>query len=196
MNAITDNYRAKFQPVADKYAAQYKIPPALLSGVIAQESSWNPYALGSAGEIGFGQLKTGTAGDLGVNPWNPVENIQGTAAYLKQQYDKFGNWSDALGAYNQGAGNYNNANGQSYANKILTALGMTGGPDATDPYAIPPGETDTTTTGGFFDRALEFMKGYTFGIAGVLIGAALIAFGLYAMVMSVSPQKALKNAIG
>lgn len=195
MTTLADTYRAKYQPVADNYASQFGIPKDILSAVISKESSWNPYAIGSAGEIGFGQLKTGTAGDLKVNPWNPVENIQGTAAYLKQQYTKFGNWTDALGAYNQGAGNYNNANGQSYASAILSSVGM----PATDPDGIPVGTVDTTTTtegGGFFSKALDFMKGYTFGIAGVLIGAALIAFGLYAMVMSVSPQKVIKNAIG
>lgn len=189
--AVTDSYRAKYQSVADGYAAQYKIPAPLLSAVISKESSWNPYAVGSAGEIGLGQLKTGTASDLGVNPWNPAENIKGTAAYLAQQFAKFGNWSDALGAYNQGAGNYNNENAQTYASSILGTLT---GPDAIDPNAIATGSPDAPVTGfAPFDYIVSKMSQYTFGIGGLLIGAALIAFGLYAMVMT---APTIKKAIG
>lgn len=193
MSTIADTYRAKYQSVADQYAAQYHIPASVLSAVINKESAWNPYALGSAGEIGLGQLKTGTASDLGVNPWNPSENIKGTAAYLAQQFSRFGNWSDALGAYNQGAGNYANDNAKNYASSILAA---SGGADS-----LPVGVTQTDAhvtpfTSSPFDYLKEKMTQYSFGIVGLVIGAALIAFGLYAMVMSPAQKRIIKNAIG
>ena len=43
-----------------------------------------------------------TARNLGVNPHNPKENLEGGARYLRQQYQRFGNWRLALAAYNAG----------------------------------------------------------------------------------------------
>jgi len=69
-----------------------------------QESSLNPQAIGASGEIGLFQLKASTAADLGVNPWDVAQNIEGGLRYLREQYDRFGNWATALVAYNAGPG--------------------------------------------------------------------------------------------
>ncbi len=43
-----------------------------------------------------------TARKLGVDPWNPTQNLEGGARYLRQQYDRFRSWRLALAAYNAG----------------------------------------------------------------------------------------------
>ena len=54
----------------------------------------------------------GTAGDLGVDPYNIEQNLRGGARYYKQQLRKYnGNVSLALAAYNAGAGNVNKYGG-------------------------------------------------------------------------------------
>jgi soluble lytic murein transglycosylase-like protein len=46
-----------------------------------------------------------TARSLGVDPLNVPDAINGAARYLRQQFDRFGDWSRALAAYNWGSGN-------------------------------------------------------------------------------------------
>lgn len=59
----------------------------------------------SAGAIGLTQLMPSTALSLGVNPFDPLQNLAGGAMYLNQQLDTFkGNIAEALAAYNEGPG--------------------------------------------------------------------------------------------
>lgn len=90
--------------VATQTAQKYGIPPSLFLALGHQESGGNPNAVSPAGAIGWGQLMPATAASLGVNPHDPVQNIDGSARYLKQQYDTFGSWRLALAAYNAGPG--------------------------------------------------------------------------------------------
>ncbi len=67
-----------------------------------------------------------TALELGVNPWNARQNIEGGARYLRQQHDRFGTWELALAAYNAGPGAVEKYGGippyketQNYVQKIL-----------------------------------------------------------------------------
>ena len=90
----------------DQAAAQNGLEPAVLHGLIEQESGFDPNATSSAGALGLTQLMPGTAASLGVTePLNPAQSIQGGARYLGglvRQFD--GNTSDALAAYNAGPG--------------------------------------------------------------------------------------------
>ena len=87
-------------------AASNGIDPALLKGLVSQESGFNPSARSGAGAVGQTQLMPATASALGVtNPLDPAQSLQGGAKYLREQLDRFGGDEQlALAAYNAGPG--------------------------------------------------------------------------------------------
>lgn len=114
MTSTTYNQGLYNEP-ARSAAVAVGVPGDIYASLISQTSGWNPYSSSPTG-IGLAQLPADRATSLGVNPWNPQENLTGGATYLKSLYDKFGNWRDALAAYNNmGAAN---------ADKILKNAGM------------------------------------------------------------------------
>jgi soluble lytic murein transglycosylase-like protein len=87
-------------------AKKYGIDPALLAGLVKQESGFNPNAGSPAGARGLTQLMPGTAAGLGVtNVLDPAQSLDGGAKYLRAQLDAFGgDVARALAAYNAGPG--------------------------------------------------------------------------------------------
>jgi soluble lytic murein transglycosylase-like protein len=87
-------------------AKKHGIDPALLAGLVKQESNFNPTAGSPAGARGLTQLMPGTAAGLGVGDvLDPIQNLDGGAKYLRQQLDAFGgDVTRALAAYNAGPG--------------------------------------------------------------------------------------------
>jgi soluble lytic murein transglycosylase-like protein len=109
-------------------AARYGIEPALLHGLIQQESGFDPNAHSSSGALGLTQLMPGTASSLGVSdPLDPTQSIEGGARYLSEMLARFGgNTADALAAYNAGPGAVSKYGGvppyaetQDYVSKVL-----------------------------------------------------------------------------
>ena len=96
----------QFSELINAAAQKYGIDPALLRGLIKQESGFNPNAGSPAGAQGLCQLMPGTAAALGcTNVHDPVQNIDAGARYLRQQLDAFGgDVTKALAAYNAGPG--------------------------------------------------------------------------------------------
>lgn len=95
-----------------RIAREEGIDESQFLALVYQESRFNPCAKSPAGAIGLAQLMPGTAGDLGVDPYNIEQNLRGGARYYKQQLRKYnGNVSLALAAYNAGAGNVNKYGG-------------------------------------------------------------------------------------
>lgn len=93
-------------------AQKVGLAPALLSAVARAESGGNQAAVSPKGAVGVMQLMPGTARGLGVNPYNPQENVLGGAIYLKRQLDKYqGDIPKALAAYNAGPGAVDKYNG-------------------------------------------------------------------------------------
>ena len=91
-----------YRGYATQLAGQYGIPSDLFLKQINAESAWDPNAVSHAGALGLAQLMPSTAKELGVDPLDWRQNLEGGARYLKQQYDRFGNWDHALAAYNAG----------------------------------------------------------------------------------------------
>ena len=85
-------------------ARRHGVPEDLFLRLVRQESGWNPDARSVKGAMGLAQLMPDTARYLGVNPNDPVQNLNGGAKYLAEQYRKFGSWRLALAAYNAGPG--------------------------------------------------------------------------------------------
>tara|TARA_R110000787_G_scaffold89520_3_gene189419 strand:- start:611 stop:1210 length:600 start_codon:yes stop_codon:yes gene_type:complete len=99
---VRDN--GPLRDMARTAARRHGVPEDLFLRLVQQESGWNVAAVSTKGAMGLAQLMPGTARLLGVDPRDPVQNLEGGARYLKAQYNKFGNWPHALAAYNAGPG--------------------------------------------------------------------------------------------
>ena len=118
-----------FKDMARAAARQHGIPPRLFETLVTVESNWKPRAVSRAGAIGLAQLMPDTARRLGVDPWDPGQNLEGGARYLAQQYRRFRDWRLALAAYNAGPEAVAKYNGippyretQAYVRKIMPSL--------------------------------------------------------------------------
>lgn len=89
-------------------AAQYGLPEKFVASVARAESAFAPKALSPKGAIGVMQLMPGTAKDLGVNPHDVRENIEGGTKLLRDLLLQYQDQPDqvrrALAAYNAGSG--------------------------------------------------------------------------------------------
>lgn len=100
--AYTGSYRGQYLPTARAAAQRHAVPVDLFLRLVQQESGWNPRAVSVKGARGLAQLMPGTAQLLGVAIDDPAANLNGGARYLRMMYDRFGDWSLALAAYNAG----------------------------------------------------------------------------------------------
>lgn len=91
-------------PAINAAAAGAGVDSRLLAALVWTESTFNQAAISPAGAIGLAQLMPGTAAGLGVDPYDPVQNLQGGARYLRIQLERFGRIDLALAAYNAGPG--------------------------------------------------------------------------------------------
>lgn len=83
---------------------QYDLDFLLVKALIRAESQFDHMAVSPRGAMGLMQLMPATARDMGVrNPFNPKENIEGGARYLRYLLKRFNNdLTLALAAYNAG----------------------------------------------------------------------------------------------
>lgn len=96
--------RAAYYGMMSAVACEHGIPTGLFDAMIIRESGYNPIATSTANAYGLAQLMPGTASGLGVNRYDPLQNMRGGARYLRQQLDHFGQVHLALAAYNAGPG--------------------------------------------------------------------------------------------
>ncbi len=115
---VPDGWRRLFYPIEvgaflAANAKQYRLDPAVLRGLVRQESVFDPAARSRAGALGLTQLMPGTAKELSRSVlrvryrraflYDPSTNTRLGAAYLRSLYDRFSDnplW--ALAAYNGG----------------------------------------------------------------------------------------------
>lgn len=98
----TGSYRGRFYVIATAAARKHGVPEDLFARLVERESRWRQEAISPKGAIGLAQLMPDTARRLGVDPHDPVENLEGGARYLRQMFLRFRSWRLALAAYNAG----------------------------------------------------------------------------------------------
>lgn len=105
-SATLSKRRANYSYLIAANARRYGLSPGLLHAVIRAESAYNPDAVSPAGAQGMMQLMPGTAARYKVSDsFNPVENVRGGAAYLRDLLDMFDqDLRLALAGYNAGEG--------------------------------------------------------------------------------------------
>lgn len=93
-----------YDPHIQYSCRRYGLDHRLVKALIRAESAFDASALSPKGAMGLMQLMPGTSRDLGVmNPFDPVENIDGGVRYLRFLMDRFSNnIALALAAYNAG----------------------------------------------------------------------------------------------
>jgi soluble lytic murein transglycosylase-like protein len=125
-------------------AQRHGVDPALLAGLVRQESNFDPTAGSPAGARGLTQLMPGTAAGLGVTDvTDPLQSLDGGAKYLKQQLDAFGgDVTKALAAYNAGPGAVQRYGGvppyaetQNYVQKVQAFAAAYRGTPTSLPYS-------------------------------------------------------------
>ena len=90
------------------------IDPRMLAALVWTESSFRPDAVSPAGAVGLTQLMPATAAELGVDPSDPVQNLEGGARYLARNLAEFGRLDLAAAAYNAGPGAVRQNGGHPY----------------------------------------------------------------------------------
>ena len=89
----------------DRHARERGLDPVLVQAVIQAESAYDARAVSKKGAIGLMQLMPETARELGVDPWDPEQNVRGGTLYLRRLIDSFGgDLQLALAGYNAGPG--------------------------------------------------------------------------------------------
>jgi soluble lytic murein transglycosylase-like protein len=86
-------------------AAENALPVEFFARVIWQESRFDAHAVSPKGAAGIAQFMPATASGHGLaDPFEPIEALRHSAAYLRELLDRFGNLGLATAAYNAGPG--------------------------------------------------------------------------------------------
>jgi hypothetical protein len=97
--------KSQYVAIAQQDAAAVGIPPVYFVRQIQQESGFNPNAVSPAGAVGIAQFLPGTAAGLGINPWDPIQALNGAAKLMANYARQYGgDYAKALAAYNGGSG--------------------------------------------------------------------------------------------
>jgi len=110
--ALTGEENNAYDNLISRHARTHGIDPRLVKAVMIAESRGNPNAVSRKGAQGLMQIMPDTARSLDLtHPFDPSENIEAGAIYLKQLYKRFtGNTDLILAAYNAGPGRVTESN--------------------------------------------------------------------------------------
>ena len=109
---ITDLFpkAAPYEDAINTAQNKYGIPGNILAKLLNAESAFRPDIISGAkrsstGATGIAQFMPATANDYGINPTDPIASIDAAGRYLSDLNAKFGDWTQAVAAYNWGQGN-------------------------------------------------------------------------------------------
>lgn len=114
----------------------YGLPDQLLARLLWQESRYRADIIDGrskspAGAVGIAQFMPATAAEFGIDARDPWASIDAAGRYLSQLYRRFGNWPEALAAYNWGQGNVSRrgldaapAETRAYYSQIMADVGI------------------------------------------------------------------------
>ena len=114
-SAETSRLRAAGDPYAAHIAEasqRFGIPAHWIRAVLDFESDGNPNAVSAAGAMGLMQVMPETWEELRIryglkaDPFDPHDNILAGTAYLREMFDRYGDISGMLAAYNAGPVRY------------------------------------------------------------------------------------------
>ena len=118
------------QELVTRAATHNGLPPEIVHSVARAESNYRTDAVSPKGAIGVMQLMPGTAAELNANPYDPAQNVEAGARYLRDLLIKYENdphqVSKAIAAYNAGPAAVDKYNGVppyretvAYVNRVL-----------------------------------------------------------------------------
>jgi hypothetical protein len=160
--------RIDIAPLVTEAAQRFGLPEEWIYAVMRTESAGRIKAVSSAGAMGLMQLMPGTWArqrtrfGLGVDPFDPRDNIMAGTSYLREMYDSYGA-SGFLAAYNAGPGRYEDwrdrgrplpAETRNYVAKISSMLQSGSASNAVINAAlVQPARSNWTQSGLFAVRA-------------------------------------------
>lgn len=205
---------------AKSEAERQGVPVDLVQNIVKAESGGDINAVSPKGAVGPMQLMPATAKDLGVNPNNWQQNVQGGVKYIGQMLAQFDDPRLAVAAYNAGPGNVQKHGGvppfketQNYVNKVVgmaepkdewsTVSGIQGASVAKDDWTPVQGIGGAAATqqaqpptflGDVQTGVTQAIKGGTptanAVVGGIDIISSLINKGLTAAGLNVGPNSA------
>ncbi len=101
----------RFANFVAEASARFTIPARWIRAIIQVESGGDEYSISPRGAMGLMQLMQGTWVELsvryglGLDPYDPRDNILAGTAYLKEMHDRFGS-AGFLAAYHGGPSRY------------------------------------------------------------------------------------------
>ncbi len=101
----------RFAEFIEEASARFALPAGWIRAVMQVESSGDVHAISSRGAMGLLQLMPGTWVELsvryglGLDPFDPRDNILAGSGYLKEMHDRFGT-AGFLAAYHAGPARY------------------------------------------------------------------------------------------
>ena len=101
----------RFDKLIEEASGRFAIPAGWIRAVMRVESGGDEHAISSRGAMGLMQLMPGTWVELsvryglGLDPFDPRDNILAGSGYLKEMYDRFGT-AGFLAAYHAGPARY------------------------------------------------------------------------------------------
>jgi soluble lytic murein transglycosylase-like protein len=103
------------QELITKAAQEAGLPPEIVHSVARAESGYHTDAVSPKGAIGLMQLMPATAAELNANPYDPSQNAEAGARYLRDLLVKYQSdphqVTKAIAAYNAGPGAVDKYNG-------------------------------------------------------------------------------------